>query len=187
MQTSQTTPKRNINKLSNVNVNNHLGDQINFAFLTHKVTSKPKPLISQSETKSSFIEGLCSVSPAKSPSVHSPQLQNTQRSKTQPRIFPEIARHATYATTIAITIDTLIQYTSSPKMRSIYHYLEQLEQHLPIKPSKWDRKYKIAIFCVAIVFLIMAIVAFALHDRVSFSSLFYCRRVCLRCLRWDLL
>jgi RsiW-degrading membrane proteinase PrsW (M82 family) len=111
--------------------------------------------------------------------VHSPPLQNTQRSKTQPRIFPEIAGHTTYATTIAITIDTLIQYTSSPKMRSIYHYLEQLEQHLPIKPSKWDRKYKIAIFCVAIVFLIMAIVAFALHDRVSFSSLSLLLQTCL--------
>ena len=51
-------------------------------------------------------------------------------------------------------------------MRSIRYYIDQVEQHLPFKPSKWDRKYKIAILCVGIVFFIMAIVAFALHDRV---------------------
>jgi hypothetical protein len=55
-------------------------------------------------------------------------------------------------------------------MRSIHYYIDQVEQHLPFKPSKWDRKYKIAILCVGIVFFIMAIVAFALHDRVTLQS-----------------
>jgi hypothetical protein len=37
---------------------------------------------------------------------------------------------------------------------------------LPFKPSKWERKYKIAALCVLGLFFIMAIVAFALHDKV---------------------
>jgi hypothetical protein len=48
----------------------------------------------------------------------------------------------------------------------LQYYLDKVEQHLPIKPSKWDRKYKIAVLCLGIVFFIMAIVAFALHDKV---------------------
>ena len=51
-------------------------------------------------------------------------------------------------------------------MQSFLHYYDQLEQHLPFKPSKWDRKYQIALLCVGGIFFIMAIVAFALHDHV---------------------
>ena len=51
-------------------------------------------------------------------------------------------------------------------MQSFHYYYDQIEQHLPFKPSKWDRKYKIALVCLGGVFFTMAIVAFALHDRV---------------------
>jgi hypothetical protein len=46
-------------------------------------------------------------------------------------------------------------------------YVDQVEAHLPFKPSKWERKYKIAALCLLALFLIMAIVAFALHDKVT--------------------
>jgi len=48
----------------------------------------------------------------------------------------------------------------------IHYYYDRVEEHLPVKPSKWDRKWKIAVICLALIFFIMALVAFALHDRV---------------------
>jgi hypothetical protein len=53
-----------------------------------------------------------------------------------------------------------------PKMRPLRYYVDQVEQHLPFKPSQWDSKYKIALLCVGILLFIMALVAFALHDKV---------------------
>ena len=53
-------------------------------------------------------------------------------------------------------------------LQTLHYYYDRAEEHLPFKPSKWDRKWKIAILCLALIFLIMAIVAFALHDRVFF-------------------
>jgi len=47
-----------------------------------------------------------------------------------------------------------------------HYYYDKLEHHLPFKPSKWDRKYKIALLALGVLFFIMAIVAFALHDKV---------------------
>jgi hypothetical protein len=57
------------------------------------------------------------------------------------------------------------------RMQSLRHYFDQIEEHLPFKPSKWDRKYKIAFLCLVIVFVIMAIVGFALHDKVTLIPL----------------
>jgi hypothetical protein len=51
-------------------------------------------------------------------------------------------------------------------MQPLRHYIDQIEEHLPFKPSKWDRKYRIALYCLGIIFVIMAIVGFALHDQV---------------------
>jgi len=45
-------------------------------------------------------------------------------------------------------------------------YIDQVEEHLPFKPSKWERKYKILLLCLVGVFFVMAIVVFALHDKV---------------------
>ena len=47
-----------------------------------------------------------------------------------------------------------------------HYYYDRLEHHLPFKPSKWDRKYKLALLALGVLFFIMAIVAFALHDKV---------------------
>ena len=51
-------------------------------------------------------------------------------------------------------------------INTAHYYYDKIEHHLPFKPSKWDRKYKIALLALGAVFLIMAIVAFALHDQV---------------------
>ena len=48
----------------------------------------------------------------------------------------------------------------------LQYYIDKIEEHLPFKPSKWKRKYKIAIVCLGVLFLIMVIVGFALHDEV---------------------
>ena len=61
----------------------------------------------------------------------------------------------------------LIVYVAHPsgEMRPVRHYIDQIEAHLPFKPSKWERKYQILALCLAGLFLIMTIVAFALHDQ----------------------
>jgi len=44
-------------------------------------------------------------------------------------------------------------------------YIDQVEAHLPFKPSKWERKYKILLLCLVGIFFVAAIVVFALHDQ----------------------
>lgn len=51
-------------------------------------------------------------------------------------------------------------------INTAHYYYDRVEHHLPFKPSKWDRKYKILLLALGLVFFIMAIVAFALHDKV---------------------
>jgi len=52
--------------------------------------------------------------------------------------------------------------------QTVHYYYDQLEQHLPFKPSKWERKYKILLVGLGVLLLIMGLVAFALHDKVCF-------------------
>jgi len=64
-------------------------------------------------------------------------------------------------------------------MQSIRYYIDRVEEHLPFKPSKWDRKYQLAILFLAILLFIMAIVAFVLHDKVY--TLFTCGELIIDC------